>query len=58
LEPDDELVVSKLDRLGRPQVEVINRLHDLQLHGNHLRTLDGLNSTKALGKMAPLVIGL
>ena len=58
LEPEDELVVTKLDRLGRTQVEVINRLHDLQVQGIHIRTLDGLISTKALGKMAPLVIGL
>jgi DNA invertase Pin-like site-specific DNA recombinase len=58
LEPEDELVVTKLDRLGRTQVEVINRLHDLQVQGIHVRTLDGLISTQALGKMAPLVIGL
>ncbi len=58
LEPEDELIVTKLDRLGRTQVEVINRLHDLQVKGIHIRTLDGLISTKALGKMAPLVIGL
>lgn len=58
LEPGDELVVTKLDRLGRTQVEVINRLHDLQLKGIHVKTLDGLINTKALGKMAPLVIGL
>jgi DNA invertase Pin-like site-specific DNA recombinase len=54
----DELVVAKLDRLGRTQVEVINRLHDLQERGVHVRTLDGLINTAALGKMAPLVIGL
>jgi DNA invertase Pin-like site-specific DNA recombinase len=54
----DELVVAKLDRLGRTQVEVVNRLHDLQEQGIHIRTLDGLLNTKALGKMAPLVIGL
>ena len=29
----DELVVTKLDRLGRTQREVINRLHDLQEEG-------------------------
>lgn len=58
LQPGDELVVAKLDRLGRTQVEVINRLHDLQQQGIHIRTLDGLINTKALGKMAPLVIGL
>lgn len=58
LQPDDELVVAKLDRLGRTQVEVINRLHELQEQGIHVRTLDGLLNTAALGKMAPLVIGL
>jgi DNA invertase Pin-like site-specific DNA recombinase len=54
----DELVVAKLDRLGRTQVEVINRLNDLQQRGVHVRTLDGLINTQALGKMAPLVVGL
>lgn len=54
----DELVVAKLDRLGRTQVEVINRLNDLQQRGVHVRTLDGLINTRALGKMAPLVVGL
>lgn len=58
LQPGDELVVAKLDRLGRTQVEVINRLHSLQQQGIHVRTLDGLINTQALGKMAPLVIGL
>lgn len=58
LKPGDELVVAKLDRLGRTQVEVIVRLNDLQQQGVHVRTLDGLINTRALGKMAPLVIGL
>ena len=58
LRPGDELVVPKLDRLGRTQVEVIVRLHGLQEQGVHVRTLDGLINTRALGKMAPLVIGL
>jgi DNA invertase Pin-like site-specific DNA recombinase len=58
LKEGDELVVSKLDRLGRTQVEVVNRLHDLQAEGINVRTLDGLLNTAALGKMAPLVIGL
>ena len=39
-------------------VEVINRLDDLQSKGIHVRTLDGLLSTRGLGKMAPLVVGL
>lgn len=54
----DLLVVSKLDRLGRSQVEVINRLNDLHQQGIHVKTLDGLIDTQALGKMAPLVVGL
>jgi DNA invertase Pin-like site-specific DNA recombinase len=58
LENGDELVLSKLDRIGRTMLEVVNRLHDLQSRGIHVRTLDGLLNTKALGKMAPLVIGL
>ena len=58
LEEGDELVVAKLDRLGRTMVEVINRLDDLQSNGIHVRTLDGLLNTRALGKMAPLVVGL
>jgi DNA invertase Pin-like site-specific DNA recombinase len=58
LTPGDELVVVKLDRLGRTQREVIERLATLQDQGIHVRTLDGLVNTKALGKMAPLVVGL
>lgn len=58
LEDGDELVVSKLDRLGRTMHEVVNRLHDLQTNGIQVRTLDGLLNTKALGKMSPLVVGL
>ncbi len=54
----DELVVHSLSRLGRTQVEVINRLHDLQKNKVHVRTLDGLISTRALGKMAPILVGL
>lgn len=58
LRSGDELVVAKLDRLGRTQVEVINRLNSLQQQGIHVRTLDGLLNTAAMGKMAPLVVGL
>lgn len=48
----------KLDRLGRSQVEVINRLADLQEKAIHIRTPDGLINNRALGRLAPLVIGL
>jgi len=58
LQEGDELVLSKLDRLGRSQVEVINRLSDLQTRGIYVRTLDGLINTRGLGKLAPLVLGL
>lgn len=58
LEAGDELVITKLDRLGRTQREVINTLHELQEQGIHIRTLDGLIATKALGKLAPILIGL
>ena len=54
----DELVCHSLSRIGRTQVEVINRLHDLQKNNVHIRTLDGLISTRALGKMAPILVGL
>ena len=54
----DELVITALSRLGRTQREVINRLHDLQERGIHVLTLDGLVNTKAMGKMAPVLIGL
>ena len=54
----DELVCHSLSRIGRTQVEVINRLHDLQENKVHVRTLDGLISTRALGKMAPILGGL
>ena len=58
LESGDELVAAKLDRLGRTQVEVVSRLHTLQEQGIHVRTLDGMVSTKGLGKFAPVLIGL
>lgn len=58
LERGDVLVVAKLDRLGRTQSEVIARLASLSDAGIHLETLDGLLNTRAVGRMAPLVIGL
>ena len=58
LRSGDELVMSKLDRLGRSQVEVVNRLHELQAQGINVRTLDGLVNTAGLGQFAPILIGL
>ena len=54
----DTLVVSKLDRLGRTQSEVVSPLASLQDQGVYIRALDGLLNTASLGKMAPLVVGL
>ena len=58
LEEGDTLVVAKLDRLGRTQSEVVARLAELSDGGVYVETLDGLLNTAALGRMAPLVIGL
>jgi DNA invertase Pin-like site-specific DNA recombinase len=58
LQPGDELTVTKLDRLGRTQREVIARLADLQGRGIHVRSLDGLFNSKALGPTAPVMLGL
>ena len=58
LEEGSEIVLTTLSRIGRTQLEVIQRLHDLQEKGIHIRTLDGLVNTKGLGKFAPVLIGL
>lgn len=54
----DVLVVAKLDRLGRNQREIINRLHDLAQLGVDVETLDGYINTRAMGKFAPIIVGL
>ena len=58
LDEGDEIVITKLDRLGRTQVEVVSLLHKLQQEGKHARTLDGLINTRGLGSFAPVLIGL
>ena len=58
LEEGDEIVFTKLDRGFRNQRQCINTLHDLQEKGVHVRTTDGMINTRALGKFAPIVIGL
>ena len=58
LEEGDELCLTKLDRGFRNKRQCINILHDFQEKGLHVRTLDGLINTRALGKFAPIVIGL
>ena len=58
LRKGDTLKIATLSRIGRTQREVINRLNDLQAEGINLVTLDGLVNTEALGKFAPILIGL
>jgi len=58
LRKSDTLLCSTLSHIGRTQREVINRLHDLQAEGIHVRTLDGFVNTEAMGKFAPVLIGL
>ena len=58
LEDEDKLVLNKLNRLGMTQLEAINRLHDLQVQGIHIRALNDPSSTKVVAKMAALVSGL
>jgi len=58
LKKGDTLVVAKLDRLGRTQSEVVARLAEMSDRGVYVATLDGLLNTAALGRIAPLVIGL
>ena len=58
LRKGDTLKLTSLSRLGRTQREVINRLHELQAQEINVVTLDGLINLGAMGRMAPLVIGL
>ena len=58
LRKGDTLKLCSLSRLGRTQREVINRLHDLQAEGIFVVTLDGFVNTEAMGKFAPVLIGL
>jgi DNA invertase Pin-like site-specific DNA recombinase len=57
-QPGDQLLVAKLDRLGRSMQDCVSRAADLLEAGIHIRTLDGRVDTLALGKMAKLVIGI
>ena len=58
LRKGDTLKLCTLSRLGRTQTEVIQRLNDLQAEAINVITLDGLVNLEALGKFAPVLIGL
>ncbi|KZR71453.1 DNA-invertase hin [Prochlorococcus marinus str. MIT 1318] len=57
IDKGDELVVVKLNRIGRNQVEAIARLQDLQKKGIHIRTVDSLVNTRTIGKLMPVLLG-
>jgi len=54
LRPDDELVVARLDRLGRDTRDVLNIIHECEQRGASVTILDPHVSTR--GEMGHLVI--
>ena len=57
--PDDELVVVKLDRLGRSTRDVLNLVHELEGKGAALTVLEPSFSTKdATGSILVTVLGM
>jgi DNA invertase Pin-like site-specific DNA recombinase len=54
LRPGDELVVTRLDRLGRDTRDVLNLIHDCEQRGAAVTVLDPFVSTK--GEMGHLVL--
>lgn len=59
LRPDDELVVTRLDRLGRDTRDVLNIVHDVELKGAFLTVLDPHVSTRGqMGQMVLTVLGM
>ncbi|MDX7953450.1 recombinase family protein [Lichenihabitans sp. Uapishka_5] len=59
IRPDDELVVVKLDRLGRSTRDVLNLVHELEGKGAALTVLEPSFSTKdATGSILVTVLGM
>ena len=54
LRPDDELIVTRLDRLGRDTRDVLNIIHEVEQKGAFVTVLDPYVSTR--GDMGHLVI--
>ncbi|MFY0646083.1 recombinase family protein [Sulfitobacter geojensis] len=54
LRPDDELIVTRLDRLGRDTRDVLNIIHEVEQRGAFVTVLDPYVSTR--GDMGHLVI--
>lgn len=59
LNPGDELLVHRLDRLGRSTRDVLNLVHELDTKGASLRVLEPEVSTAGdLGRMVVTVLGM
>src|SRR5215217_7474490 len=59
IRPGDELVVVKLDRLGRSTRDVLNLVHELEMKGAALTLLEPAFSTKdAAGPILVTVLGM
>lgn len=59
LRPDDELVVTRLDRLGRDTRDVLNIIHDCDERHATVTVLDPFVTTKGeVGRMVLTVLGM
>ena len=59
LRPGDELVVTRLDRLGRDTRDVLNLIHDAEQRGAHVTVLDPHVSTRGeMGHVVLTVLGM
>ncbi len=59
LRADDELVVLRLDRLGRSTRDVLNLVHELEEKGASLRVLEPEVSTAgSMGRMVVTILGM
>jgi putative DNA-invertase from lambdoid prophage Rac len=56
--PGEQLLLTKLDRLGRTMEECVTRLAAPLNKGYHVKTLDSSVNTKSLGRMAKPVVGV
>lgn len=59
LRPGDELVVARLDRLGRDTRDVLNLIHECEQHGAFVTVLDPHVSTRGeMGHVVLTVLGM
>jgi DNA invertase Pin-like site-specific DNA recombinase len=59
LRPGDELVVTRIDRLGRDTRDVLNLIHEVEQRGGSVTVLDPFVSTKGeMGQVVLTVLGM